>query len=204
MRIAAGAAGAVAAIVLVGLAYAAVTGLSARGEPGRLETAIARAIRRLAIPGDARRLANPLPSTPAHVSDGLAHFADHCAACHANDGSGDAEMGRNLFPPPPDMRLPVTQDLTDGELFYIIEHGTRFTGMPGWGDGSPESQEASWQLVHFIRRLPSLTGGELERMKGLNPRPPDEIRRQIEEERFLAGESDAAPVTIEKAHGGHE
>ena len=55
------------------------------------------------------------------------------------------------------MRAANTQSLTDGELFSIIEHGIRLTGMPGWGTGTPESERDSWSLVHFIRRLPKVT-----------------------------------------------
>jgi mono/diheme cytochrome c family protein len=119
------------------------------------------------------------------VAGGMAHFADHCAVCHANDGSGQTEMGRGLYPKAPDMRLDATQQLSDGELFYIIEHGIRFTGMPGWRNGTEAGEQSSWQLVHFMRHLPKLTEAELETMKARNPRSPDEIRYEIEEERFL-------------------
>jgi hypothetical protein len=91
------------------------------------------------------------------------------------------------------MRLARTQDLTDGELFWIIENGVRFTGMPAWGTGSTDGEAASWHLVHFIRRLPRLTPEELEEMETLNPRPPAEIRQQIAEEAFLKGASEQPP-----------
>ena len=122
----------------------------------------------------------------------MAHFADHCASCHANDGSGDTELGRSLFPPAPDMRQPATQDLSDGALFYVIEHGIRFTGMPAWGTGTAADEESSWHLVNFIRHLPNLTSEQVQEMEGMNPRPPAEIRQEIEEERFLAGEEPGA------------
>jgi mono/diheme cytochrome c family protein len=115
----------------------------------------------------------------------MAHFADHCASCHANDGSGNTEMGRGLFPKAPDMRLAATQQLSDGELFYVIERGIRFTGMPGWGNGTTAGEESSWRLVHFIRHLPALSAAEVDAMKARNPRSPDDIRYEIEEERFL-------------------
>jgi hypothetical protein len=91
------------------------------------------------------------------------------------------------------MRQPSTQQLTDGELFYIIENGVRFTGMPAWSTATPESEQASWHLVHFIRALPTLTKEQLEQMEALNPRPPQEIRQQIEEERFLKGDRGSSP-----------
>ena len=162
------------------------SGLSARPEPSATEATLARAFRSLAG-RRLRGLHNPVADTKEVLTDGRAHFADHCAQCHANDGSGQTEMGRHLYPRAPDMRLPATQELTDGELFAIIENGVRFTGMPAWGDGSEESRAVSWKLVRVIRHLPRLTDEEKADMERLNPKGPDEWREQQEEERFLEG-----------------
>jgi len=168
-----------------GFAYLKSTGLSTRVEPGRIEAFLARSARSMAIPSSARVLPNPIPLSADVIAEGMAHYADHCATCHANDGSGKTEMGQGLYPRAPDMRLPATQELSDGELFYVIEHGIRFTGMPGWGTGTATGELASWQLVHFMRHLPNLTPAELDAMKDRNPRSPQEIRLELEEERFL-------------------
>jgi mono/diheme cytochrome c family protein len=165
-------------------------GISARAVPGRIETVVARTMRGLAIPRAARDLRNPVAPTPQIIAEGMAHYADHCAGCHANDGSGETEIGRSLYPRSPDMRLPATQSLTDGELFYIIENGVRLTGMPAWATGTDAGAQATWHLVHFIRELPRLTPAQVEEMKTLNPRSPEEIRQEIEEEKFLKGASD--------------
>lgn len=167
-------------------------GISARAEPGAVETAVARTMRRLAVPRGDRNRENPVKATPEIIAAGMAHYADHCAACHANDGSGETELGLGLYPRPPDMRQAGTQSLTDGELFYIIQNGVRLTGMPAWGKGTPEDAEANWHLVHFIRELPRLAPEQIEQMETMNPRPPAEIRQEIEEQRFLEG-GDAAP-----------
>jgi mono/diheme cytochrome c family protein len=176
-----------AAVILAasGVVYLKSTGLSARGEPGRIETTIARSARSLAIPSSARSLQNPTPASADVIAEGMAHYADHCATCHANDGSGNTEIGQGFFPKTPDMRLAATQNMSDGELFYVIENGIRFTGMPGWSTGTAAGEESSWHLVHFIRHLPKLSPEELEAMKDRNPRSPQEIRLEIEEERFL-------------------
>ena len=78
-------------------------------------------------------------------------------------------MGRAFYPKSPDMRLPRTQNLSDGEIFYFIENGIRLTGMPGWSTGTPEGERSSWQLVHFIRHLPTLTDSERTEMESMNP-----------------------------------
>lgn len=151
-------------------------GLSARVEPSWAEALVGRATRYLTTPRDVRDRPNPVEASDVVFNEGLEHFADHCATCHANDGSGDTAIGRNLYPPAPDMRTGHTQNRSDGEIFSIIENGIRLTGMPAWGAGTPESERASWVLVHFIRRIPKLTAAELDRMKALNPRTPAEFR----------------------------
>ena len=179
-----------ALLMLFALGYVRLTELSTRSNPGWIETRIARIFRQVAFSADVREQKNPMPISKAVIADGLAHFADHCATCHGNDGAGNTNYGKRLFPRSPDLRLPETQDLTDGELFHIIEQGIRFTGMPGFGDGTEEGVHASWHLVHFIRHLPDLTEDELASMEKLNPRPPAEVRQEIEEERFLLGLDD--------------
>ena len=163
-------------------------GLSARATPGAVETSIALAMRQLATPGAVRQATNPVSPAAEVLEQALAHFADHCAGCHANDGSGNTDMGRSFYPPAPDMRAARTQELTDGELFSIIENGIRLTGMPAWGTGTPEGQRDSWGLVHFIRKLPSVTADDVARMETMNPRSPEAFREEEEARRFLAGD----------------
>ena len=172
--------------------FVKATGLSARATPGPLETAVAGRLRALAVPSEYARLANPVLMNEESVRNGMAHFADHCAQCHANDGSG-ADMGKDMFPPTPDLKGSATQELSDGTLFYVIEHGVRFTGMPAFGTETVEGEESSWHLVNFIRHLPKLTGAELEEMAAMNPKPPAEILQELEEQQFLAGEEPTAP-----------
>jgi mono/diheme cytochrome c family protein len=196
--VAAAAALAFAALVVLGAVVLHGGGMSARAEPSALEARVARAVRSWAIPSEAREARNPVAAGPEAIAAGLAHFADHCASCHANDGSGRTPLGRNLYPRAPDMRRRETQDLTDGELFHIIENGVRLTGMPAWGGEG--TAVGSWQLVHFIRHLPGLTAEERERMEALNPRSPEEWRTLQEEEAFLRGET---PAAREPGGGAH-
>ena len=164
-----------------------VNGFSTRAQPSPLEALVAKAAKGIAIPAEALEKRNPIADSEEARTEGRAHWADHCALCHANDGSGQTEMGRQMYPPAPDMRREGTQRMTDGELFYIIENGIRLSGMPGWGSGTERDHQDSWKLVRFIRHLPALTAAEEEQMKGLNPRSPEEIREEMEEKEFLNG-----------------
>jgi mono/diheme cytochrome c family protein len=169
------------AAALVAISLAIRDGISARTKPAAIEAMLARSVRHLAIPITARGRQNPVPLTPAVLQEARDHFADHCATCHANDGSGKTDMGPNFYPRVPDMREPETQNLSDGELFYIIRHGVRLSGMPAWG--SEHDNADNWKLVHFIRHLPKITPAELDEMKKLNPA----TQQERDDEKFLEG-----------------
>ena len=168
----------------------------ARRDPGPAETAIARRLHLLSMPRAVRGQKNPVAISPEVLQKSLRHFADHCASCHANNGSGDTEIGSRVYPRSPDMRQPGTQQLTDGELYSIIHNGVRWTAMPSWGasDYDPES----WELVHFIRHLPSLTPAELKEMERYNPVSPAELEEQQQEEKFLNGDQSSSKPEQQK------
>jgi len=176
-------------VVAIGIALAIARviehGVSAREEPTRAEAILARTLRHLAVPVKLRSRRNPIPLTSAALKEGREHFADHCAQCHGNDGRGQTEMGRSLYPRAPDMTLADTQKLSDGELFAIIRNGVRMTGMPAWGE--QHSEDDDWKLVHFIRHLPRMTKEEADSMRALNPMSPSEMREENEEREFLNG-----------------
>src|SRR5437763_12999631 len=197
-------------VVLLGLAFfIAISvlhdGLSARAKPTRLEEFMARNARHLAIPGNARLMENPVLDSPEIQREARLHFADHCAICRGNDGSGDTPIGEGLYPKPPDLRLPATQNLSDGELFWIIENGVRFTGMPAFssnqhnGAGNHGNGQDSWKLVHFIRHLRHLSEAERLEMERYNPKGPEDRAEEEEEKEFL---NEATPKAKPESHPG--
>jgi len=199
-------------LIIIGVALLAVAfgivisvlhdGLSARATPTRLEAVLARNARHLAIPSNARLAQNPVLESPEDLREARLHFADHCAICHANDGSGHSDIGDGLYPKPPDLRLAQTQNLTDGELFWIIENGVRFTGMPAFSTngGNHGGGQDSWKLVHFIRHLPHLTVAERLEMERYNPKGPEDRAEEQEENDFLNG---ATPRTKPESQNHH-
>lgn len=186
----------IAGVVLVGLLIGGVAfvrtlryGFSTHDEPTAVEAFMAGRMRRWSVPADLRKVKNSVPSTPEVLAEARAHWADHCATCHGNDGKG-SDMGKKLYPRAPDMTLEETQGLSDGELFATIENGIRLTGMPAFGGGTAESGYGTWTLVHFIRHLPQITAEELEEMKKMNPISPMEMEQAQSEEEFLEGGDD--------------
>jgi mono/diheme cytochrome c family protein len=190
---------AIAVVVALSVGFVAASilhnGLSAKATPTALEAMMARSARHMAIPSAARAEKNPLTTSDDNLRDARVHFADHCATCHGNDGSGETMIGSGLYPKPPDLRQQETQKLSDGELFWIIENGVRFTGMPAFSTHG--GQNDSWKLVLFIRHLPQLTSEERVEMEKYNPKGPDDRQEEKEEDDFLNG---GAPAPKPKAH----
>jgi mono/diheme cytochrome c family protein len=189
----------VVALIAGGVFAMGSRGFSARERPSALERWMARRARSMAAPAGARERGNPVPNSPDVLAQARAHWADHCSGCHANNGSGDTEMGRRMYPPAPDMRT-ETQRLTDGELFFIIQNGVRMTGMPAWGGERDRDEEDSWKLVRFIRHLPQVTAEEEREMRSLNPKSPDELKEEREEKEFLNGEEPHAQPEHRRHH----
>lgn len=163
-------------------------GFSAHGDPSAVERILARAARNLAVPAYYKTLKNPVPATPENLQAGLEHFADHCAVCHANNGSGDTQFGKNMYPHTPDMRGAQTQGMTDGEMYHTIQNGIRLSGMPAFGELSRTDDADTWKLVLFLRHLPTLRPGEEKQMERLNPKSAAEREEETEEEEFLKGD----------------
>ena len=136
-------------------------GFRATAEPSRLETVVARTVRNLAIPRRARNEKNPLQAAAENLQQGREDFLTRCSSCHGHDGSGLTPVGQSLYPRVPDLRSSQTQNLTDGEIHYIIENGVQLTGMPAWENPHKVPDEAGWKLVLFIRSLRPLNREEL-------------------------------------------
>jgi mono/diheme cytochrome c family protein len=89
----------------------------------------------------------------AKILMGTEHFADHCAVCHGAPGVPKGDIANGLYPQPPDLAV-TAKRYTDAELFWIIKHGIKMTGMPGWAD---HGDDELWATVAFLRKLPGMT-----------------------------------------------
>ena len=150
----------VAAVILVAAVLFIHRGFRATDHPSRLETRVARAVRNYSIPKAVRSENNPLNATSQNLQDGRQVFRAKCQSCHGHDGSGQTQVGQSLYPRVPDLRGLPTQNLTDGEIHYIIENGVALTGMPGWGNPHQLEKDDGWKLVLYIRSLRPLTRQE--------------------------------------------
>src|SRR3984957_13792643 len=151
------------ALLLVGTLCAGVLkwrGFRATSTPSAFETVAARSIRDFAIPRAERHKTNPDANNWTAIQQGREDFLSRCASCHGVDARGRTPIGANVYPRVPDLHSDATQNLSDGEIHYIIENGIQLTGMPAMASTRGDSTAESWKLVSYIRSLRSLTSAE--------------------------------------------
>ena len=136
-------------------------GFRASSTPSKFETVVARSLRSLAIPRHQRNEKNPFLDDSQALQQGRHEFYMRCAVCHGIDGSGRTQIGLHEYPRVPDLRSSLTQNLSDGEIHYIIENGVQLSGMPALGSPHRISGPESWKLTLFVRSLRPLSGAEL-------------------------------------------
>lgn len=91
---------------------------------------------------------------PERVQRGAGRYGVLCVTCHGAPGVEPSDIGTGLLPEPPELG-DVVSYWSDAELHWILEHGVKFTGMPGFG--ATQDDERLWDLVAFVRKLPGMT-----------------------------------------------
>ena len=123
-----------------------------------LTTAQVQSIRAHADP-----LTEPLPTDSAAVWTGFEHFDAMCTTCHGAPGIEPSEIGEGLNPSPPELDEEVVSFFSDAQLFWIVKHGIKMTGMPAYGE--THSDEEIRAITAFMKRLPDLSAGEYREMQ---------------------------------------
>ena len=145
---------AISALVVVLIVTALMRfNLTARREPGPAETRLANLSKRYLI-YRASRHGIPLrpQDTKASIERGSSHYGLDCGVCHADDGRSQRPLRLEMYPRASDLTSKQVQSYSDQELFWIIQNGIRFTGMPAFGN--VETPDHVWDLVNYVRTLP--------------------------------------------------
>jgi len=142
----------VSGVVLIGIGLMQFS-LTALQAPGALETRIANLAKHSAIRLASHHGIPPRPlDTKASIEAGGAHYGLDCGICHGVDGRAQTPSGQWMYPRAADLTSKQVQSYSDQELFWIINNGIKFTGMPGFG--KLEAPDHIWSLVNYVRSLP--------------------------------------------------
>jgi mono/diheme cytochrome c family protein len=105
----------------------------------------------------AQAIKAPRRSSGAQVMAGFCTYETHCVACHGAPAIAREQWVSGLEPSPPYL-LDATSHWSSAELFWIVKHGIKMTGMPSWRDSMSDRQV--WDVVAFLeamRHLPPQT-----------------------------------------------
>ncbi|WP_432347107.1 c-type cytochrome [Shinella yambaruensis] len=110
-------------------------------------------------------IGTPVPAfTEGMLPMAAGHFEGGCAICHGSPARPRPDSVRNMLPAPPDLKDKIA-GWSDAELFKIVQHGVRFTGMPAWPAAGREDE--AWAMVAFLRRYPALDAEAYRSLAGL-------------------------------------
>lgn len=154
--VAAGAAVGLAILYSGSYRVAAISGHGAM-EKWLFETAMENSVR-----AGASGLEVPEP-TPEGLREGRAEFGQYCVHCHGAPGAEPHEWTRGMVPNPPGLSH-AAADWSTAELFWIVKHGIKMTGMPAFGDDRDDA--TLWNIAHFVERLPETSAADYRAMGG--------------------------------------
>jgi mono/diheme cytochrome c family protein len=152
----------VALVILVALVVLGISAwvfvnswsIGAANPPGALERIIASHTKKFFVERAAGAgLPQESASNADSISNGHTIYGGSCAGCHGYDGRTPTTLGRSMSPQAPSLAEGGAQSWSNGELFVIVRDGLRMTGMPAFG--STEKSDEIWDLVHYIRSIPS-------------------------------------------------
>lgn len=158
------AAGAIAVAGIGAFVYSGMYNIGADDHHTKPVYAALEAFRERSIEVRARDLQVPNLDDPKMIAEGAEHYSAMCTGCHLAPGmkESDSEIRPGLYPQPPNLAEHGVHD--PREAFWVIKHGVKMSGMPAWG--TTHSDEAIWNMVAFIRKMPSMTPADYQALIG--------------------------------------
>ena len=106
---------------------------------------------------------------PKRLLEGAGQYAAMCSGCHLAPGYDSNETSKGLYPKPP--RLAVDTGLTPAQVFWVLKHGVKMSGMPAWGP--THSDDELWSITAFVQQLPKLDAQQYKDIVAKAPMDPD-------------------------------
>ncbi|GFO62627.1 cytochrome c [Geomonas paludis] len=91
------------------------------------------------------------------------HFEETCRLCHGAPGQEPSAIGKGELPEPPDLKK-VARRMKQRELFWVVKHGIKMTGMPAFG--KTHTDKELWEMVSFVGKLPGMSQEQYRQLRG--------------------------------------
>ena len=149
-------------LAAIGLALLGFLPTRANTSPPKMESQIAMGALDSSVERHAPRVNNPVPATDDNLIEGLKIYTMNCALCHGGIDRHPSQLEHSLYPPPPNL---ISDPDTDPEwhIFFVIQNGVRYSGMPAWDKSLPADD--IWKVTAFLSRIEKLPPGVQEYWK---------------------------------------
>jgi mono/diheme cytochrome c family protein len=162
-------AGAAAAAVAAAVVYAGVYNIGADVRHTKVVYWIITQLRDRSIAVRAEGLRPPAdPMSQARITAGAGLYASNCTGCHLAPDMDGTAISQGLYPTPPQFAGKL--DHSAKQEFWMIKHGVKLTAMPAWG--RTHSDDQMWDMVAFVRTLPSLSPDQYQAIVKTAPKDP--------------------------------
>ena len=141
--------------------------MRADNPPSKMETTLATRAMDASVARAAPKLTNPVTADEANLVAGAHLYSDHCTLCHGDPAHPKSLLADSLKPPAPQFTNDMA-DMPENENFFILQHGIRWTAMPGWKNVLSEQQ--TWQLVTLLSHMHDLPPAAKQVFAAAGPR----------------------------------
>ena len=131
------------------------------------ERAIANHSRNIVVPGDL--------NDPKRIEAGAGLYEEMCTGCHLGPGVEQSELSQGLYPAAPDLAKRTVRSAA--QQFWMIKHGVKLSAMPAWG--KTHNDQLIWDMVAFIRRLPSMSPDQYQAAIASAPEDHEEMMKDM-------------------------
>ena len=156
-------------ILALGLLFALLgfVGMRADNPPSKMETTLSTRAMDASVARAAPKLTNPVAADETNLVAGARLYVDHCTLCHGDPAHPKSALADSLNPLAPQFTNDMA-DMPENQNFYIIQHGIRWTAMPGWKNVLSEQQ--TWQVVTLLSHMHDLPAAAKQVFAEAGPR----------------------------------
>jgi mono/diheme cytochrome c family protein len=127
---------------------------NADARPGHLETWAAKTSLNVTVKREMPQGPVPVALTDQNLQSGIKLYAQNCAVCHGVASGDPTNIAKGFYQRAPQLGKHGVEDDPEGETYWKITHGIRFTAMPAFSKTLNDQQR--WELTLFLKHMDSL------------------------------------------------
>src|ERR1700681_4022683 len=141
--------------------------MRADNPPSKMETTLATRAMDASVARAAPKMTKTVTADETKLVAGAHLYSDHCTLCHGDPAHPKSPLADSLNPPAPQFTNDMA-DMPENENFFILQHGIRWTAMPGWKNVLSDQQP--WQLVTLLSHMHDLPAAAKQIFADAGPR----------------------------------